>query len=106
MNSGAYLVTGVGSADLHRSAVSPVRTPGSITSRLLRRPDGLDQATWLTCWQRDQQVAIEAQATLAATQNWWHEPPHPRGTGESRALSKSYVSRGGDNRSGKPSRSR
>jgi hypothetical protein len=38
---------------------------------LLRRPGHLDEATWLTRWQRDHTpVAIETQATFGYTQNW------------------------------------
>jgi hypothetical protein len=47
------------------------RTPGLANIALLRRPAGLDQATWLTRWQRDHtSVAIETQSTFGYTQNW------------------------------------
>ncbi len=55
---------------------APVGEPGSRTTglaniALLRRPPGMDQATWLTRWQRDHtSVAIETQATFGYTQNW------------------------------------
>jgi hypothetical protein len=46
------------------------RTPGLANIALLRRPAGLDQATWLTRWQRDHtSVAIETQSTFGYTQN-------------------------------------
>jgi hypothetical protein len=38
---------------------------------LLRRPTGLDEATWLSRWQHDHTpVAIATQATFGYTQNW------------------------------------
>ncbi|OBH48171.1 EthD domain-containing protein [Mycobacterium mantenii] len=47
------------------------RTPGLANVALLRRPDGMDQATWLDRWQRDHTpVAIETQSTFGYTQNW------------------------------------
>ncbi|OBH52204.1 hypothetical protein A5682_04285 [Mycobacterium mantenii] len=47
------------------------RTPGLANIALLRRPDGMDQATWLDRWQRDHTpVAIETQSTFGYTQNW------------------------------------
>jgi hypothetical protein len=47
------------------------RTPGLANVALLRRPDDLDQATWLNRWQLDHtQVAIETQSTFGYTQNW------------------------------------
>jgi hypothetical protein len=47
------------------------RTPGLANIALLRRPAHLDQAAWLTRWQRDHTpVAIAAQATFGYTQNW------------------------------------
>ncbi len=55
---------------------APVGEPGSRTTglaniALLRRPPDMDQATWLTRWQRDHtSVAIETQATFGYTQNW------------------------------------
>jgi len=67
---GAYLVTE--SVPLTAPAVeSGSRTTGLANIVLLGRPAGLDQATWLTRWQRDHtSVAIEAQATFGYTQNW------------------------------------
>ncbi|WP_421845580.1 hypothetical protein [Mycobacterium sp.] len=48
-----------------------IRTPGLANIALLRRPAGLDQATWLNRWQHDHTpVAIETQATFGYTQNW------------------------------------
>lgn len=66
----AYLVTE--SVPLDAPAVAPgTATPGLANIALLRRPDGLDQATWLTRWQRDHTpVAIETQSTFGYTQNW------------------------------------
>ncbi|OSC39813.1 hypothetical protein B8W66_15765 [Mycobacterium decipiens] len=67
---GAYLVTE--SVPLAFTSLEPgSRTPGLANIALLRRPDGLDQETWLTRWQRDHtRVAIETQATFGYTQNW------------------------------------
>ncbi len=67
---GAYLVTE--SVPLSAPAVeSGARTPGLANIALLRRPAGLDQATWLTRWQCDHtSVAIETQSTFGYTQNW------------------------------------
>lgn len=68
---GAYLVTESVPLTFPSLVKSGSRTPGLANIALLRRPDGLDQATWLTRWQRDHtQVAIEAQATFGYTQNW------------------------------------
>jgi hypothetical protein len=66
----AYLVTE--SVPMMAPTVeSGSRTPGLANIALLRRPAGLDQATWLTRWQRDHTpVAIETQATFGYTQNW------------------------------------
>jgi len=66
----AYLVTE--SVPLVAPAVeSGCRTPGLANIALLRRPAALDQATWLTRWQRDHtSVAIETQSTFGYTQNW------------------------------------
>jgi hypothetical protein len=50
---------------------SGCRTPGLANIALLRRPAELDQATWLTRWQRDHtSVAIQTQSTFGYTQNW------------------------------------
>ena len=50
---------------------SGARTTGLANIALLRRPAELDQATWLTRWQRDHtSVAIETQSTFGYTQNW------------------------------------
>jgi len=67
---GAYLVTE--SVPLAAPAVEPgCRTPGLANIALLRRPAGLDQATWLARWQGDHtSVAIETQSTFGYTQNW------------------------------------
>ncbi len=66
----AYLVTE--SVPLPVPAVeSGTRTRGLANIALLRRPANLDQATWLTRWQRDHtSVAIETQSTFGYTQNW------------------------------------
>ncbi len=46
------------------------RTTGLANIALLRRPAGLDQATWLRRWQHDHTpVAIETQSTFGYTQN-------------------------------------
>jgi len=67
---GAYLVTE--SVPLVAPVVEPgCRTTGLANIALLRRPAGLDQATWLARWQGDHtSVAIETQSTFGYTQNW------------------------------------
>jgi hypothetical protein len=67
---GAYLVTE--SVPLKPPPVElGARTPGLANVALLRRPDGLDQATWLSRWQLGHtSVAIETQSTFGYTQNW------------------------------------
>ena len=67
---GAYLVTE--SIPLIAPTVeSGARTPGLANIALLRRPAGLEQATWLSRWQgHHTSVAIETQATFGYTQNW------------------------------------
>ena len=46
------------------------RTAGLANIALLRRPDGLDEATWLARWHIDHTpVAIATQATFGYTQN-------------------------------------
>ena len=67
---GAYLVTE--SVPMIAPGVqSGSRTPGLANIALLRRPAGLDQATWLNRWQLDHtRVAIETQSTFGYTQNW------------------------------------
>lgn len=67
---GAYLVTE--SVPMIAPAVeSGSRTMGLANIALLRRPAGLDQATWLNRWQLDHtRVAIETQSTFGYTQNW------------------------------------
>ncbi len=66
----AYLVTE--SVPLAAPAVEfGARTTGLANVALLRRPTALDQATWLTRWQRDHtSVAIKTQSTFGYTQNW------------------------------------
>jgi hypothetical protein len=66
----AYLVTE--SIPLSGPVVEPgSRTPGLANIALLRRPEGLDQATWLTRWQGGHtSVAIETQSIFGYTQNW------------------------------------
>jgi hypothetical protein len=66
----AYLVTE--SVPLQAPATeSSSRTLGLANIALLRRPVGLNQASWLTRWQRDHtSVAIETQSTFGYTQNW------------------------------------
>jgi hypothetical protein len=65
-----YLVTE--SIPLSGPVVEPgSRTPGLANIALLRRPEGLDQATWLTRWQGGHTtVAIETQSIFGYTQNW------------------------------------
>ncbi len=67
---GAYLVTE--SVPLPGPGVeSGSRTTGLANIALLRRPAGLDQATWLDRWQLDHtSVAIKTQSTFGYTQNW------------------------------------
>ena len=58
------------------------RTTGLANIALLRRPADLDQATWLTRWQRDHtSVAIETQSTFGYTQNWVVRPLTPDAPG-------------------------
>jgi hypothetical protein len=65
----AYLVTE--SVPLPAQLEIGRRTTGLANIALLRRPVGLDQATWLARWQRDHTpVAIDTQATFGYTQNW------------------------------------
>jgi hypothetical protein len=66
----AYLVTE--SVPLGAPAIETgCRTSGLANFALLRRPADLDQATWLTLWQRDHtSVAIQTQSTFGYTQNW------------------------------------
>jgi hypothetical protein len=66
----AYLVTE--SVPMAAPSSEPgTRTPGLANIALLRRPDGMDEATWLHRWQRDHtSVAIETQSTFGYTQNW------------------------------------
>ncbi len=65
----AYLVTE--SVPLPAPATVPGRrTDGLANVALLRRPAGLDEATWLSRWHIDHTpVAIETQATFGYTQN-------------------------------------
>jgi hypothetical protein len=66
----AYLVTE--SVPLPGPAsASGTRTAGLANIALLRRPAGLDEATWLDRWQLDHTgVAIATQSTFGYTQNW------------------------------------
>ncbi|OBG56377.1 EthD domain-containing protein [Mycobacterium sp. E735] len=66
----AYLVTE--SVPLKGPSTEPgSRTTGLANIALLRRPEALDQASWLNRWQRDHtSVAIETQSTFGYTQNW------------------------------------
>jgi hypothetical protein len=78
---GAYLVTE--SVPLVAPVTEPgCRTTGLANIALLRRPADLDQATWLTRWQRDHtSVAIETQSTFGYTQNWVVRNLTPDGPG-------------------------
>ncbi|HYB40095.1 MAG TPA: hypothetical protein VEF72_33240 [Mycobacterium sp.] len=74
----AYLVTE--SVPLAPPLQTGRRTPGLANIALLRRPASLDEATWLSRWQRDHTpVAIETQATFGYTQNWVVRPLTPDG---------------------------
>jgi hypothetical protein len=65
----AYLVTE--SVPLPAPLELGSRTTGLANIALLRRPDDLDQATWLNRWQLNHTpVAIETQSTFGYTQNW------------------------------------
>lgn len=68
-SSAAYLVTE--SVPLPAPPSGPgERTEGLANIALLRRPAGLDPATWLHCWHVDHtSVAIETQATFGYVQN-------------------------------------
>ena len=75
----AYLVTE--SVPLQAPLELGNRTTGLANIALLRRPAELDQASWLTRWQRGHTpVAIETQATFGYTQNtvvWALTPDAP-----------------------------
>jgi hypothetical protein len=78
---GAYLVTE--SVPL-RPPTSELgsRTTGLANIALLRRPTGLDQASWLQRWQHDHtSVAIETQSIFGYTQNWVVRSLTPEGPG-------------------------
>ena len=65
----AYLVTE--SVPLPAPPELGSRTTGLANIALLRRPDGMDQTTWLNRWQLNHtSVAIETQSTFGYTQNW------------------------------------
>jgi hypothetical protein len=66
----AYLVTE--SIPLLAPSIEPgSRTTGLANIALLRRPDELDQASWLSRWQgHHTSVAIETQSIFGYTQNW------------------------------------
>lgn len=81
---GAYLVTESVPLTFPSLVESGSRTPGLANIALLRRPDGLDQATWLTRWQRDHTHRRHS----ATPRTGWYEPS-PQRHRESRALSKS-----------------
>lgn len=65
----AYLVTE--SVPLAPPRTEPgERTPGFANVALLRRPDHLDEATWLRRWHHDHtQVALDTQSTFGYVQN-------------------------------------
>jgi hypothetical protein len=67
---GAYLVTE--SVPLKPPSIAlGSRTTGLANIALLRRPEGMDQATWLERWQLDHtSVAVETQSIFGYTQNW------------------------------------
>ncbi len=66
----AYLVTE--SVPMAQPASDPgARTPGLANIALLRRPAGMDEATWLRRWQHDHTpVAIATQSTFGYVQNY------------------------------------
>jgi hypothetical protein len=67
---GAYLVTE--SVPMKPTSVElGVRTTGLANIALLRRPEDMDQATWLNRWQLGHtSVAVETQSIFGYTQNW------------------------------------
>lgn len=66
----AYLVTESAPLPPPHSPLGQ-RVPGLANVALLRRPAELDEATWLTRWQRDHtSVAIETQSTFGYVQNY------------------------------------
>ena len=71
---GAYLVTE--STPLPPPSSPPgQRSPGLANIALLRRPAEMDEATWLTRWQRDHTpVAIATQSTFGYVQNYVVRP--------------------------------
>jgi hypothetical protein len=72
----AYLVTE--SIPLQAPLELGSRTTGLANIALLRRPAGLDEASWLNRWQRDHTpVALETQATFGYTQNTVVRPLTP-----------------------------
>ena len=73
----AYLVTE--SAPMPPPPSPPgQRAAGLVNVALLRRPAELDEATWLTRWQRDHTpVAIETQSTFGYVQNYVVRPLTP-----------------------------
>ncbi len=94
---GAYLVTE--SVPLFPSLVRSVLVHGSGQHRAPAPARGLDQATWLTRWQRDRtQEWLSRHRRPAVTQNWVVRTLTPRGTGN-RGHCRRVVSRGGDSRS-------
>jgi hypothetical protein len=67
---GAYLVTESVPLAVPLTE-SGSRTTGLANIALLRRPPGMEQATWLNRWQLNHtRVAIETQSTFGYTQNW------------------------------------
>jgi hypothetical protein len=73
----AYLVTE--SVPLRPPAGAPgERSPGLANIALLRRPNDLDEPTWLARWQRDHTpVAIATQSTFGYVQNYVVRPLTP-----------------------------
>lgn len=70
----AYLVT---ESVPMRPPASPLghRSPGLANIALLRRPDGMDEATWLQRWHGEHTaVAIETQSTFGYVQNYVVRP--------------------------------
>ena len=73
----AYLVTE--SAPMPPPPSPPGRRAAGLANiALLRRPDGMDEALWLTRWQRDHTpVAIATQSTFGYVQNYVVRPLTP-----------------------------
>ncbi len=86
----AYLVT---ESVPVRPPASPIgeRSPGLANVALLRRPAGMDEATWLSRWQRDHTaVAIATQSTFGYVQNYVVRPLTPDAPSVSAIVEESF----------------